>query len=230
MLTLSSTCYLESFADEVVDAMVVIGFPALAMCLLLEAVLQSQYLGTDNKAGLGACVAVIYIYIIFFQGVDGPSFIWMSEIFPTTIRAKGISLGFFSYFVGAITYTTPSVLAFKNAYVSPGTHTPFLPSTPPTPPPRLLVRLRGVLEASCANDVWLGFLRKYNMYFLYMGLCIVSTVIVYLYCPETKQIPVEEIGALFGDEVVVHLTADGHGIVEQDELVKVQETTHAEKV
>ncbi|KAK7887649.1 hypothetical protein LTR67_009550 [Exophiala xenobiotica] len=170
--------------------MLLIGFPALAMCLLLEAVLQSQYLGTDNKAGLGACVAVIYMYIIFFQGVDGPSFIWMSEIFPTTIRAKGISLGFFSYFVGAITYTTPSVLAFKNA--------------------------------------------KYNMYFLYMGLCMVSTVIVYLYCPETKQISVEEIGALFGDEVVVHLTADGHGIVEQDEMVKVdvqeEETTHAEKV
>jgi hypothetical protein len=62
----------------------------------------------------------------------------------------------------------------------------------------------------------------------------VSTVIVYLYCPETKQISVEEIGALFGDEVVVHLTADGHGIVEQDEMVKVdvqeEETTHAEKV
>ncbi|KAK5265426.1 hypothetical protein LTR99_000151 [Exophiala xenobiotica] len=170
--------------------MLLIGFPALAMCLLLEAVLQSQYLGTDNKAGLGACVAVIYVYIIFFQGVDGPSFIWMSEIFPTTIRAKGISLGFFSYFVGAITYTTPSVLAFKNA--------------------------------------------KYNMFFLYMGLCLVSTVIVYLYCPETKQISVEEIGALFGDEVVVHLTADGHGIVEQDEMVKVdvqeEETAHAEKV
>ncbi|KAK5231536.1 hypothetical protein LTR72_000718 [Exophiala xenobiotica] len=170
--------------------MLLIGFPALAMCLLLEAVLQSQYLGTDNKAGLGACVAVIYVYIIFFQGFDGPSFIWMSEIFPTTIRAKGISLGFFSYFVGAITYTTPSVLAFKNA--------------------------------------------KYNMYFSYMGLCLVSTVIVYLYCPETKQISVEEIGALFGDEVVVNLTADGHGIVEQDEMVKVdvqeEETTHAEKV
>lgn len=33
--------------------------------------------------------------------------------------------------------------------------------------------------------------------------------------PETKQIPLEETGALFGDEVVVHLTANGHNIIEK---------------
>ncbi|KIX02609.1 uncharacterized protein Z518_08551 [Rhinocladiella mackenziei CBS 650.93] len=169
--------------------MFLIGFPGLAVCLLLEGILQWKYLGTDNKGGLAACLVFIYIYIVIFQCVDGPSFIWMAEIFPTTIRARGISLGFFSYFVGAITYTTPSALAFKNI--------------------------------------------KYRMYFLYMGLCIISTIIVYFYVPETKQIPVEEIGALFGDEVVVHLTADGHGIVEEQKMVKVEGAStvvHTEKV
>ena len=53
------------------------------------------------------------------------------------------------------------------------------------------------------------------MYLLYMALCICCTIIVYLLVPETKQIPLEEIGALFGDEIVVHLTADGHDIVEK---------------
>jgi hypothetical protein len=52
------------------------------------------------------------------------------------------------------------------------------------------------------------------MYIIYMVLCIICTIIVYLWIPETKGLPMEEIGALFGDEVVVHLTADGHGIVE----------------
>ena len=47
---------------------------------------------------------------------------------------------------------------------------------------------------------------------------IVSTVIVYFFIPETRYIPLEEIGALFGDEVAVHLTADGHAIVEQDRI------------
>jgi len=157
--------------------MLLIGFPGLAACLLMEALLQWKYLGSNNNVGLGACIAVIYLYIVIFQCVDGASFIWMSEIFPTNIRAKGISLGFFSYFVGAITYTTPSVLAFKTI--------------------------------------------KYNMYFLYVGLCIISTVVVYYYVPETKQLPVEEIGALFGDAVIVHLTADGHGIVEEQEMIKI---------
>lgn len=90
-----------------------IGFPALAVCLLAEALLQWKYLGTDNQAGLAACCLFIYIYIIFYQCVDAPSFIFCAEIFPTTIRAKGISLCFFAYFVGAITYTSPSALAFK---------------------------------------------------------------------------------------------------------------------
>ncbi len=57
------------------------------------------------------------------------------------------------------------------------------------------------------------------MYLIWMALCIISTVIVYFFLPETSGLPVEEIGALFGDEVVVHLTADGHGLVEQEKMV-----------
>lgn len=66
------------------------------------------------------------------------------------------------------------------------------------------------------------------MYLLYMGLCIISAIIVYFWIPETKGLPVEEIGALFGDEVVVHLTADGHGIAE-DKVGEV-DVVHAEKL
>ena len=64
------------------------------------------------------------------------------------------------------------------------------------------------------------------MYFLYMALCLISTVMVYFFIPETKQMPVEELGALFGDEVIVHLTADGHGIVEENETIKIDEAEH----
>jgi hypothetical protein len=92
----------------------VIGFPSLAVCLLAEALLQHRYLGTNSQGGLAACLLFIYLYIVCYQFVDAPSFIWCAEIFPTTVRAKGISLAFFAYFVGAITYTSPSALAFKN--------------------------------------------------------------------------------------------------------------------
>jgi hypothetical protein len=37
------------------------------------------------------------------------------------------------------------------------------------------------------------------MYLLWVGLCIISAVIIYFFIPETAKLPGEEIGALFGD-------------------------------
>jgi hypothetical protein len=50
--------------------------------------------------------------------VDAPSFVWTAEIFPTNLRAKGVSLAIFSLFVGTITFTAPSPLAFRNMQVA----------------------------------------------------------------------------------------------------------------
>ena len=91
----------------------VLGYPLLAVLLMVQAVLQSRYLGTDDQGGLAACLVFLFLYILTFQLIDAPAFIWASEIWPTAYRAKGISLGFFSFFVGSLTYTTPSALAFK---------------------------------------------------------------------------------------------------------------------
>lgn len=60
-----------------------------------------------------------------------------------------------------------------------------------------------------------------------MGLCVICEVIVYMYVPETRGRPVEELGALFGDEVVLHMTSDGRGLVEKTGEVDV---THVETV
>lgn len=46
------------------------------------------------------------------------------------------------------------------------------------------------------------------MFLIYSGFCIFSFIIVYIYIPETKNIPVEEIGGLFGDMVAVHLSEE----------------------
>lgn len=58
------------------------------------------------------------------------------------------------------------------------------------------------------------------MFLIYAVLMVIAGVFVYLYIVETKGLPVEEIGALFGDEVVVHLTADGQGIVEEKQMTE----------
>lgn len=84
------------------------------MLLLAETLLQWRYVGTTDKAGNAAALLIIFIYIVCYQLVDAPSFIWAAEVFPTTIRAKGLGLTFFAYFAGAITYTTPAAIAFQN--------------------------------------------------------------------------------------------------------------------
>ncbi len=63
------------------------------------------------------------------------------------------------------------------------------------------------------------------MYLIYMGCCVVCEIVVFFYVPETRAKPVEEMGALFGEEneVMLHMTADGKGIVEKPGGVHVEE-------
>ena len=66
------------------------------------------------------------------------------------------------------------------------------------------------------------------MFLIYFTLAIIAAIISYFYVVETKNLPMEEIGALFGDEAVVHLTADGHGIVEDKPVNEHIESITAE--
>lgn len=68
------------------------------------------------------------------------------------------------------------------------------------------------------------------MFLIYSGCCIFSFIIVYLYIPETKGIPVEEIGDLFGDRVAVHLTAEGNDVIEKEHEVQMIENLKQSEV
>jgi hypothetical protein len=60
------------------------------------------------------------------------------------------------------------------------------------------------------------------MYLVFVACNVATTVLIYFFVPETSNLSLEEIGELFGDEVVVHLANDGHGIVE-DEKPRLEE-------
>lgn len=113
----------------------------------------------------------------------------VSEIFPTTIRAKGLTISLFTYFVSTIAYTAPGPTAF-------------------------------------AQVGW-----KY--YLLFICLDVVCFILLYIYLPDTTGLSLEEMGALFGDEVVTHFAADGSGLVEVDALAEFENkgsVDHVEKV
>lgn len=75
------------------------------------------------------------------------------------------------------------------------------------------------MELTCA------ILRKWGMYLIYMGFCLVSELVVYFYVPETRSKPIEEMGMLFGEnsEIMLHMTSDGRDIVEKSGSVRVME-------
>jgi MFS family permease len=151
------------------------GFPTSGLCLLATALLQKKYVGTPSHAGNAAALFFIFFFQWFYGFfIDPVQFAFAAEIFPTTIRAKGIGLAFFSYFVGALTYTESGATAFKNI--------------------------------------------GWRMYMIWFACNVVSTVVIYFVIPETKQMTLEEIGELFGDNVVLHMTADGNSIVEKDKI------------
>ncbi|KAI8658921.1 MFS domain-containing protein [Fusarium keratoplasticum] len=110
-------CYVNALlVDRVgrVKLLVGGGFLCSAM-LVVEAVLQKYYLGSDNTAGTNAAVA-FYFFFIFVYGctVDCAAYIYISEIWPTHLRSYGNTLGIVTFFGCAIAYTSPATLAMEN--------------------------------------------------------------------------------------------------------------------
>lgn len=68
-------------------------------CLIIECALDATYASSTallhpNNAALKAAVAVIYVYVVFYEiCLDGAQFAYLGEIFPSHLRAKGIALG-----------------------------------------------------------------------------------------------------------------------------------------
>lgn len=62
--------------------------------LIIEAALVATYLDSTNNAALQACVAMFFIFQVFYGlCLDGTQFSYLGEVFPTHIRAKGLCLG-----------------------------------------------------------------------------------------------------------------------------------------
>lgn len=62
-------------------------------CVVVEAALSATMLDPPNIPGLRAAVAMIFLFFMLFNaGVDCNLYPYLSEIFPTHIRVKGMAL------------------------------------------------------------------------------------------------------------------------------------------
>ncbi|KAL6252904.1 hypothetical protein RBB50_000623 [Rhinocladiella similis] len=96
---------------------ILIGLSGCVLCLVMVTALSAHYtnIGNTNKAGQGACIAFMFLFVTFYGfGVDVSSYVYCSEIFPTNIRAKGVGWSVSGLFLMTTAYTTAAGPAFNN--------------------------------------------------------------------------------------------------------------------
>ncbi|KAL2815743.1 major facilitator superfamily domain-containing protein [Aspergillus granulosus] len=70
------------------------GLLACALIMMLELILQRFYLNTTNKPGLSAAAAMIFIFQTTFSlFLDGASYFYIAEIWPSHLRPQGFAIG-----------------------------------------------------------------------------------------------------------------------------------------
>jgi hypothetical protein len=92
----------------------VFGSLACAAIILVEAILQKEYLGSTNIAGINATTAMYFIFIfVFGLTIEDAGYIYVVEIWPTHLRSEGAVIGFMSFFATTIAYSSPSSIALE---------------------------------------------------------------------------------------------------------------------
>jgi MFS family permease len=94
---------------------VAIGILGCEACLIVEAALVANFVPSDNQAALQAAVAMFFLFqFIYNMCLDGPQFSYLSEIWPTHLRAKGVSLGSAMIAFMNIIWLQSAPVAFEN--------------------------------------------------------------------------------------------------------------------
>lgn len=71
-----------------------IGLTGCAIAILIQMCLQMKYIGTTNKAGLSGATAMIFLFqAIYSLFLDGASYFYIAEIWPSHLRTRGFAIG-----------------------------------------------------------------------------------------------------------------------------------------
>lgn len=97
--------------------------------LSVEAALVAQFVPSTNEAALQAAVAMFFVFLAFYETcINGTQFCYVSEIFPSNIRAKGLCLGVSTVALVNLMWLQAAPTAFSNigwrfylAFIVPGT-------------------------------------------------------------------------------------------------------------
>lgn len=89
------------------------GFAGDIVALIGECITVSVYNRTGSKEAASAAVFFLFLHITCFSlAVDATTYIYASEIFPTPVRAKGLSISISGLFVATIVFLQSAPTAF----------------------------------------------------------------------------------------------------------------------
>ena len=95
-----------------------LGLLGCLVCLIVEAGLDAKFAssttGSPDAPALKAATAVLFIYVFFWAAIlDGTAWVYLGELFPAHLRAKGMSLGVFGLQVNSINLLMAAPTAFS---------------------------------------------------------------------------------------------------------------------
>ena len=92
----------------------VIGFGSLVLVLIGEIVMLSLPAHSQNSGTAAGAVVFLFLHIFFYASfIDATTYIYVSEIFPTRLRAVGTSLSISGLFLASLIFTQAASSAFE---------------------------------------------------------------------------------------------------------------------
>jgi MFS family permease len=158
------------------------GIAGCMASLIIECALDATYASASallqpNESALKAAVAMIYVYVVFYEiCLDGAQFAYLGEIFPTHLRAKGIAIG-----VAGICLMNIIWLQCEFDFLSDLRGWGF-----------------GLIMGTAAPTAFANIHWRFYLCFIIPG-CL-SVVMIWFLFPDTLGIPLEEVAAIFGDD------------------------------
>jgi MFS family permease len=78
---------------------IIIGLTGCILMITIYTAMVAEYAGTDNRAGNAMGVLFLFLFVTFYGGSqDASSYVYCSEIFPTGVRAQGLSIAIATLF------------------------------------------------------------------------------------------------------------------------------------
>lgn len=91
-----------------------IGFLGCGITMAIQTALTAKFIGSTNRPALAGTVAMLFIWVACYSiFLEGPSFFYSGELYPTHLRAKGMTLGMVSLCISSIIWLQSAPTAFK---------------------------------------------------------------------------------------------------------------------